>query len=183
MINLTYLRLRFTTNGLRPPVDVFLALRLFSSAHNLRTLSIVHPVPTLAERLAPPRGLVSSLQQLRSLSLPDTHFTPHVISILDGINPPQLTRLSLKCNNLSPSLLQSITRFSELRDLYLRVTSGPVGLWQLFSTLTGLMNLRLGTPRHVTWDQDSKETLVSHIDEWHRRFGWPSIDVEVVSED
>lgn len=88
--------------------------------------------------------MLSSLQHLCSLELNSVvQDATHVATLLDGINPPELTHLDVCPDSLSPGLMQSILRFTELKVLYLAAGSASrPSLLQLFS-LTTLEELRL----------------------------------------
>eukprot|EP00884_Botryococcus_braunii_P013461 jgi/Botrbrau1/22115/Bobra.0206s0040.3 len=68
---------------------------------------------------APRHGMLSSLQHLQRLAVVNHQNYLYVVNLLNGINPPQLTKLFLHVNKFWPELMEPMLCFLQLRDLEL----------------------------------------------------------------
>eukprot|EP00884_Botryococcus_braunii_P003305 jgi/Botrbrau1/12976/Bobra.384_1s0002.1 len=171
--------------------DTYLPLELFCCAPGLSNL--MYTWDGIIGALEPPsQGLFSGLRHLRSLQLDrlDPSGMPQLISaMLDGIDPPQLTRLDLVLDVLSPQIMESILRFPQLRDLhvYAAEASTPALLQMYYLTnLTWLElsadNDELGHFLDDNWEvlqKQIREAVSAHISRQRLAFGWPPLRVRV----
>eukprot|EP00884_Botryococcus_braunii_P013464 jgi/Botrbrau1/22118/Bobra.0206s0042.1 len=167
--------------------DTYVPLELFCCASCLSSL-MYYWDGTIGELGPPSQAGLSRLPHLRRLELDVKKHscTPELIgAMLDGIDPPKLTRLDLSIDYLSPPIMESILRFPHLRDLqvYADYAFTPA-LLQLFS-LTGLTKLSVhayGDELGLFEDHDREvlykdilEAVTAHLSRQRLALGWPPL--------
>eukprot|EP00884_Botryococcus_braunii_P023084 jgi/Botrbrau1/945/Bobra.0167s0054.1 len=93
-------------------------LELCACASSLRSL-VFEDFCRTGAHVAPRQGMFSSLHHLQCLKLRIDQPSLHMARLLEGINPPELTKLILNVDNLRPNLMEPIRRFKQLRELEL----------------------------------------------------------------
>eukprot|EP00884_Botryococcus_braunii_P013454 jgi/Botrbrau1/22109/Bobra.0206s0035.1 len=161
-------------------------LELCSCAASLRRLVFEDSWNKAAE--APRPGMLSSLQHLQCLELMYQQEPLHTASLLNGINPHQLTRLRLEVDSLTHDVMKPILHFTQLRDLEFENESASLRtLLQLFSlpSLTRLdMHNQFSDDMHSlsgdAWRVVVEETLEAvreNVDRLRHGSGWPPFEL------
>eukprot|EP00884_Botryococcus_braunii_P005133 jgi/Botrbrau1/14620/Bobra.0364s0004.1 len=181
LTRLTSLYLDFGTSWEYQPPN-FGTLELFACVPSLRVFKFPDKGSPETPTGAPQAGLLAATTQLRSLTALSWLHPPHIVSLLDSLNPPLLTHLCLSCDSLSPPVIQSILRHTKLRALALRVVSLSVDTLQQLP-LTGLTKLRLEAetsegPALFGWrslEREPVEALLAQLNRQRNESGWPPI--------
>jgi hypothetical protein len=165
----------------------YLPLELCLCAASLRSLVFEEGWSSRAAE-SPRQGMLSSLQHLQCLDLKTFQDSVHIVSLLDGIHPPQLSKLALAHTSLTFDVMESILRFTKLRDLQLWSGSASLpSFLQLFS-LDSLTRLAVHAPRsddgdyvsHDAWISEVEDTLAAVQENFKRlrhECGWPPLKV------
>eukprot|EP00884_Botryococcus_braunii_P013458 jgi/Botrbrau1/22112/Bobra.0206s0038.1 len=165
----------------------YVPLELCSCATGLRSLMLESFWNYPDE--APRQGMFSSLQHLQCLNMRYYQDPLQAVSLLNGINPPQLTRLALAVDDVSltPDVMESILRFTHLRDLELTINTASLCFLLQLCSLPSLTRLKV----HKSYDDDSglsdaawlvvvEETLAAVqaiLKRLRQESGWPPLEL------